>query len=110
MSRRKKNKPRKHYQLNHYSLSVVEQRINDGMYLIKENAKQGAYQDFGWDTSDIKKFYRKLKPRHFHKTDSSKCKLGVIIDAYKAHIYGEDVYTHFYIEEGLLVINGFHRQ
>ena len=55
--------------------------------------------------------YRKLQPKHFYKTDSLKVKPGLFIDVYKAHLFGEDVYTHFYIDDTMheLVINSFHK-
>ena len=110
MVKRKRRSTKSYHQLNHYDLSEIKQKIDDGSYLIRENAKQSAYQDFGWEAPDIKKFYKKLKLRHFCKTDILECKPGVVIDVYKAHLYGEDVYTHFYIADDLLVINSFHRQ
>ena len=110
MTKRKREPNKSYHCLNHYALSEVRKKICDGNYLIKENAKQSADQDFGWGISDIKKFYKNLKLKHFHKMDISECKSGVVIDAYKAYLYGEYVYTHFYIDDDLLVINSFHKQ
>ena len=95
----------------HYSLANVVHKINNGQVLIRPNAIRDAFQLFGWTFSDIKAAYRKLQPRHFHKTDVSKVKPGVYLDFYKATINGEDIYTHFYIDDqSKLVINSFHRQ
>jgi len=110
MVKRKRRSTKSYHQLNKYDLSEIKQKIDDGSYLIRENAKQSAYQDFGWEISDIKKFYKRLKLKYFYKTENSKNIPGVVIDAYKAHLFGEDVYTHFYINDDLLVINSFHRQ
>lgn len=94
---------------SYYELSEVVQKINSGQFLIKENAILYALQDFGWGISDIMNAYRMLKPKHFYKTDDSKAKPGLVIDVYKAHLNGEDIYTHFYIDdsENKLVINSF---
>jgi hypothetical protein len=53
--------------------------------------------------------YRRLQPKHFHKTESYKGRPTVAIDYYKADLYGEDIYTHFYIDdnEKKLVISSF---
>ena len=55
---------------------------------------------------------RRLRPGHFHKSDNSDVKPAVVLDFYKARgLKGEDVYTHFYIddEKRVLVINSFKR-
>jgi len=96
---------------SYYSLTNVVQKINSGHVIIRSNAIRDAYQLFGWGVSDIKGAYKKLKPRHFQKTDESKVKSGVYLDFYKATINGEKIYTHFYInEQSTLVINSFKRQ
>lgn len=80
--------------------------------MIHSNAIRCAFQDFGWETKDILNVYRKLQPKHFVKKENSKIKKPtVVIDYYKASLYGEDIYTHFYIDdtEGKLVINSFKR-
>ena len=112
MARRKRKPITRSYAKSHYQLSAVVQKINNGQLLIKPNAKKDAYQKFGWGLSDIKDAYRKLQPKHFHKTDASKSKAGVALDIYKATINGENIYTHFYINDKskFLVINSFHEQ
>jgi hypothetical protein len=106
MARKKRKVATKSY----YSLTEAVQKINNGQVLIRPNAVRDAFQLFGWGVSDIKDAYRRLRPRHFHKTDESKVKAGVYLDFYKATINGERIYTHFYINnESILVINSFHR-
>jgi hypothetical protein len=112
MARRKRRLIRRSYTRSYYGLAEVIQKINNGQVLIKKNASEDAYRQFGWGESDIKDAYRKLLPKHFHKTDVSKCinTPRVAIDTYKAVIKGERIYTHFYIDDksGFLVINSFH--
>ena len=111
--RKRKRKPvRRSYTKSHYNLAGVIQKINNGQVLIKPNAVSSAYNEFGWGLSDIKDAYRKLQPKHFHKTDVSNYKVGVALDFYKATINGENIYTHFYINDKskFLVINSFHEQ
>lgn len=111
MTKRKKKSTKVPHPTSFYKLSEVIQKINDGQFLIRDNATQCALCDFGWGTSEILKVYNMLKPKHFYKTDNSKIIPILVIDVYKAHLYGEDVYTHFYIDDsiGKLVINSFKR-
>ena len=112
MPRPKRKPVRRSYTKSHYQLSEVIQKINNGQVLINYNAERDAYQQFGWGLPDIKDAYRKLRPKHFHKTDVSQYKAGVALDFYKATINGEKIYTHFYINDKskFLVINSFHEQ
>ena len=112
MTRPKRKPGRRSYTKSLYQLAEVIQKINNGQVLINKNAEDDAYQQFGWGLSDIKDAYRKLRPKHFHKTNVSKYIPGVAIDTYKATINGEQIYTHFYINDKskLLVINSFHEQ
>ncbi len=94
---------------SYYSLSEVRQKIADGELLIRSDAVQDALKDFGWGTSEILDVYKMLQPKHFYKTDNSKKKSHLVIDIYKAHINGEDIYTHFYIDDtqNKVIINSF---
>ena len=108
---RQKRKPVRHsYTRSYYQLSEVIQKINSGQVIINRNAQEDAYRLFGWGLPDIKDAYRKLQPKHFHKTDVSIYKAGLALDFYKATINGEKIYTHFYINDKsqFLVINSFH--
>jgi hypothetical protein len=112
MTKPKRKPIRRSYIKSHYKLSEVIKKINNGQVLIKPNATRLAYRQFGWGLCDIKDAYRKLRPKHFHKSDVSKYKAGVYLDIYKATINGEKIYTHFYIDNNskFLVINSFHQQ
>ena len=107
MARRRRKRRVAHN--SYYTLTEVRQKIDNGQVLINSNAQRDAFQLFGWGLSDIKDVYRKLQPKHFHKTDASKAKARVYLDFYKATINREKIYTHFYIndETGFLVINSF---
>lgn len=106
--RRRKHIP---HPKSYYDLSEVVQKINDGQLLIRQNAEQCALGDFGWGRSEIIKVYEMLKAKHFQHTMPSKINPLWINDVYKVHLFGEDVYTHFYINDstGKLVINSFKR-
>ncbi|MDR2850211.1 MAG: hypothetical protein LBW77_06700, partial [Verrucomicrobiota bacterium] len=71
---------------------------------------KGARDAFGWETEDIKAALLALRPNHFRKSDGSTYlqKDGVILDFYTMRFKGENVYMHFYIDNGvLLVLNSF---
>ena len=111
MSKGKRKRKKPFRSISYYKLSEVVQKINDGQFLIRENATKYALHDFGWGISEILKVYNMLKPKHFYKTDNSRIIPRLVIDVYRAHLYGEDIYTHFYIDDamGKLVINSFKR-
>ena len=95
-----------------YSLSEVRELIGQGKVWLKPNVLDDAQLDFGWGKSDILDALNKLKVGHFYKSDTSLKKRGVQLDFYKARgLKGEDVYTHFYIDDkaGLLVVDSFKR-
>jgi hypothetical protein len=95
-----------------YALSEVRELIDQGKVLVRLNALDDAQRDFGWETRDILDALRKLRPGHFYKSDTSVKKDAVVLDFYKAWgLKGEDVYTHFYIddENGVLMVNSFKR-
>lgn len=113
MTRPKRKLVKRSYTKSYYQLSEVIQKINDGQVIIRRNALEDAYNQFGWESPDILSAYKKLKnPLHFHKTDASRYIPGVAIDIYKATINGESIYTHFYIDDtsNKLIINSFKEQ
>ena len=84
--------------------------IAQGKVLINSNALDDARRDFGWETADILDALGRLQPKHFYKSDTSRTKPAIVLDVYKApSLKGEDVYTHFYIddEDIVLVVNSF---
>ena len=93
-----------------YPLSEVRDLIDQEKVDIRSNALEDAQRDFGWGTSDILHALKRLQPSHFHKSDESDKKYRTVMDFYKAHgLKGEDVYTHFYIDDDrkVLVVSSF---
>jgi hypothetical protein len=91
-----------------YSLSRVKQCLENGEVILRPNARRCAVIDFGWGTEEIIRVISMLKPIHFYKSDYSNSLSGVILDVYKGHFIGEDVYIHFYVDDDdKLVINSF---
>ncbi len=105
MPKRNRNQPK-----SYYELSEVKAKIAAGNVLVRPDVVRDALVDFGWGIDDILDVYRKLRPGHFLIADNSRTKFFIVIDSYKARINGEEIYTHFYIDDdGRLVINSFHR-
>jgi hypothetical protein len=111
MKKRKKI-PKQKKPTAHYDLSYIRQLIDEQKVLIRQNAEDSALDNFGWGIDDIKAAIKKLKPKHYHKSEDHRERPGTILDYYKAHgIKTEDIYTHFYIDsDGFLIISSFKRK
>jgi hypothetical protein len=93
-----------------YTLDEVKQKIQEGKVLLRGNALDGARDAFGWDSSDILSALAGLRLKDFQNSDNLKSDSLVVVDSYRAYgLKGENVYTHFYIDDetGYLVINSF---
>ncbi len=93
-----------------YPLKDVQRLVNGGQWKARKNAREGARIAFGWRDEDIKRAILALRPCHFYKSDWSNARYsdGIMLDFYKSRFLDEEVYTHFYIENGvLLVVNSF---
>lgn len=97
-------------------LSEVKSLIDNA--LININAQEDARNDFNWGTQDIRKCLKKLNHKyysddpeknHFYKTEDHNFKPDIKVDIYKAKriMEGFSIYTHFYIENGSLIISSF---
>lgn len=105
----------------HYPLSNVKKLIKEGKFLIRPNAIQYAWDDFGWKPADIKKCLLKLNDKYhpddqknnrFYKTEDHRNFSNTKMDYYKCQdiMEGMNVYIHFYIhpDSGKLIISSFH--
>lgn len=91
-----------------FKLKEVKKLISQGKILINQNSLDGAYRCFNYTTPDIKSALLKIKANNFHKTEPSIYKPKIMIDTYKFKgSNDENIYTHFYIEDDLLIINSF---
>lgn len=94
----------------YYDLAEVHRLIAEEKYIIRGNALDCAYRDFGWNSDDILSALMDLKLKHFYKTDVLKNARTVALDFYRApKLKNERVYTHLYIDDdtGTLIINSF---
>lgn len=92
----------------YYSFRLIRNCIDSGNYSIKVGARKTAKDDFGWLQADILAAMKQLKLYHYHKTETRYDNPSVYVDYYKArNLRGEDVYIHFRIEDGELIICSF---
>lgn len=92
----------------YYSLKKVKFLVSEKKCSINDNARRTARKDFGWGAADIKKALSRLQPKHFYKSDSKYDDPTVYVDYYKARdLMGENLYIHFRIEKGCLIICSF---
>ena len=103
-----------------YPLKDVKALIRADDVLIGRDAIRYAFNDFGWNASEIKKYLLRLndnyyndnpKKNHFYKTVPHNKIPNTMMDYYKAQQIsnGINLYTHFYIRpgDGKLIINSF---
>lgn len=106
----------------HYPLSNVKKLVRQRKILIRQNAIEGADNDFGWTSTEIEKCLLKLNDKYhpddprrnrFYKTEEHRKFPNTKMDYYKCQniMEGMDVYTHFYIhpDSGKLIISSFHK-
>lgn len=89
-----------------YTIQDIQGYIDSGKVIIKEPARSTAKRDFGWDVNDIINAIKGLKIKHhYYKTRPHDFIPKVNVDYYKAHNYkGVNLYTHFHVQNGKLVI------
>jgi len=83
----------------YYSLREIRLRIKKTKVQVTGTAYMEAQRDFGWGEKEILDAVRKLKFRHFYKSEKCRIDPGQIVDYYKARgLKEENVYIHFYID------------
>ncbi|BDD87984.1 type II toxin-antitoxin system MqsR family toxin [Desulfofustis limnaeus] len=94
----------------YYSIKTVRKCIDNGNFFVEPKARETAKNHFGWLQDQILAAMKELRPKHFHKSDKKFDDPYVYVDYYKARgLRGEDVYVHFRIEDGYLIICSFKR-
>lgn len=93
----------------YYSLKTVKSLVvSKDNVVIEKGARLGAKRSFGWSREKIIEAIKKLQPRHFHKSDHRYDDPTLYVDYYKAQrLMRENVYIHFRIEDGILIICSF---
>jgi len=75
---------------------------------VTQEALYSAEDAFGWGLEDIEKALMRLTVKHWYKSEPRYDNPRIWVDYYRAqNIMGEDIYTHFYVEEGVLIVDSF---
>jgi len=75
---------------------------------VTDEALYSAEDAFGWNLEDIKNALMRLMPKHWYKSEPRYDNPKIWVDYYRARdIMGENIYTHFYVEEDILIIDSF---
>ena len=68
MNRRNKKSSDRKKPKSYYTLIEIRELVATGNVLIRDNALDGAQNDFGWGTQDVLDAITKLQPKHFYKS------------------------------------------
>ncbi len=91
------------------SLQDVKKMLRNGNYRVNGNALQSAWDDFLWGNKDIARALMNLDESMCYKSEKHHSLSPSVVDYYRADglMDGEDVYTHFYVREGKVIISSF---
>jgi hypothetical protein len=92
----------------YYSKAVINKLVKNNKAYITDAAKKTAFKSFGWNFELIKKAIASLSYKYWYKSEKRFDNPEIRVDYYRAYgLMGENVYTHFYIEEEALIIDSF---
>jgi hypothetical protein len=92
----------------YYSKTQIHNFIGSGKLHVTESARNSARDLFGWSLEDIEKALLALSQKSCYKSEPRFNNPSIWVDYYRArHILGENVYTHFYVEDGMLIVDSF---
>ena len=92
----------------YYGKRQIVNLLKEGRVYVTEEALYSAEDAFGWNLEDIKNALMRLMPKHWYKSEPRYDNPEIWVDYYRArNIMGENIYTHFYVEEDILVIDSF---
>lgn len=97
----KRNKP-------YYSKKQIRNLISAGKVHIDEELRTSISKTFGWTIDDTCDAIMALPLNCCYGSESRYDDPEVWVDYYRApNLKGENIYTHFYVEDGILVIDSF---
>jgi hypothetical protein len=92
----------------YYSKKKIRSLIENGAVHITEWAIETAKKHFGWGYDSICNAILKIPTSCCYKRDVRYDSPKIWVDYYRANnIMGENIYTHFYIEDETLIIDSF---
>ncbi len=92
-----------------FSLKEVKELLRINKYRITGKALKSARSDFNWNSNDIVKALLKLQKEDHYKRNIRYEQSDIMMDIYKAHINGQYIYLHYYIDDddNLLIVGSF---
>jgi len=91
-----------------YSRREIARLVDSCRILLEERARIAAERDFGWKIEDIAEALKNLPPGCCYKSETRYDNPEIWVDFYRVYgLMGEDVFTHFYVENGYLVVDSF---
>ncbi len=92
----------------YYSKRQIRNLIEAKKFKITENARFSAMQCFGWNLEDVKRALLLLPQNSCYKSEQRFDNPKIWVDYYRAKgVMGENVYTHFYVEDDNLIVDSF---
>jgi hypothetical protein len=92
----------------YYSKKQIRNLISQDNVQLTEPARISAHDDFGWDIDDICSALLALPMKDCYKSETRFDNPHIWVDYYRSYgLKGENVYTHFYIDSGYLIIDSF---
>ena len=90
----------------YYSKKQIYNFVKFGKLYVTETARNSARDFFGWSFNDIEKALLALSQKSYYKSEPRFNNPSIWVDYYRARdILGENVYTHFYVEDGILIVD-----
>ncbi len=92
----------------YYSKKLIRDLIKDDKIRITQKALLKAMDDFGWDVYGICSALLALSIEDCYQSQPRYQNPSIFVDYYRAYgLKGENVYTHFFVEDGILVVDSF---
>lgn len=95
-----------------FNLEHVKMLVANESFLVSESALTDAEECFEWTVDEIAEAIRRLRPRHWLKSNTSKRDARLMVDHYSLTFKKEKIYLHFSLDfvdgEETVLIESFH--
>ena len=92
----------------YYSKEILADAIGKKKVRVARRARKDARDWFAWGAGEVCEAILKLPKECCYDTQRKRSNPEIMVDLYRANdINGEDIYTHFYMEDGWLIIDSF---
>lgn len=95
----------------YYSKKQIRDLISENKIILESSARESARDTLGWLLSDIKKALLDLPQECCYKSEQRFNNPACWVDYYRANnIMGENIYTHFYVDNDCLIVDSFKKR